>query len=89
MKHRKFRRRRLALGALLVLAVALVFGATAARSSIPGTYRVNALNSNVPGAAPTPTRIWSMAGASSPRRTGHGGSPTTARTRRRCTTARV
>ena len=51
MRGLRFRRRRLALGALLVLAVALVFGATAARSSIPGTYRVNALNSNVPGAA--------------------------------------
>ena len=47
----KFTRRRLALGALLVLAVALTFGATAARSSVPGTYTVNDLNSNVSGAA--------------------------------------
>jgi uncharacterized protein (TIGR03118 family) len=46
-----FTRRRLALGALLVLAVALTLGATAARSSVPGTYTVNKLSSDVPGAA--------------------------------------
>jgi len=45
MRGQRFTRRRLVLGAFLVLAAALTLGATAARSGVPGTYTVNALNS--------------------------------------------
>jgi uncharacterized protein (TIGR03118 family) len=42
---------RIALGALLLTGVALVLGATSARSDVPGTYTVHNLSSNVPGLA--------------------------------------
>jgi uncharacterized protein (TIGR03118 family) len=51
MRDQMFKRRRLALGALLALAVVLSLGAAIARSGVPGTYTVNALSSNMPGAA--------------------------------------
>jgi len=39
------------LGVVLTLAAALSLGVAIARSGVPGTYTVNALSSNVPGAA--------------------------------------
>jgi uncharacterized protein (TIGR03118 family) len=42
---------RIILGALLLTGVALVVGATSARSDVPGTYTVHNLSSNVPGLA--------------------------------------
>src|SRR5438034_3255342 len=42
---------RIILGALLLTGLALVVGATSARSNVPGTYTVHNLSSNVPGLA--------------------------------------
>jgi uncharacterized protein (TIGR03118 family) len=53
MRGQNFTRRSLVAGALLVVAVALTLGAAMARGGVPGTYTVNDLNSNVPGAAHT------------------------------------
>jgi uncharacterized protein (TIGR03118 family) len=51
MGDQTLRRARLALPAALLLAVAILVAATSARSSVPGTYTVHLLNSNVPGLA--------------------------------------
>ena len=51
MRGLRFTRGRLVLGVVLTLAAALSLGVAIARSGVPGTYTVNALSSNVPGAA--------------------------------------
>jgi uncharacterized protein (TIGR03118 family) len=51
MRPQRFMRPRLVLGALVVLGAALTLGAALARGGVPGTYTVNDLSSNVPGAA--------------------------------------
>jgi uncharacterized protein (TIGR03118 family) len=51
MRAHSSRSVRIVLGALLLVGVALVLGATSARSDVPGTYTVHNLNSNVPGLA--------------------------------------
>jgi len=50
MRDQSLRRLPLVAGAVLVLAVAMLFAAASARSGVPGTYTVHNLSSNVPGA---------------------------------------
>ena len=49
MRRHRFAGRRFALGAVLTLAAALALGTAVARSGVPGTYTVNALNSGPAG----------------------------------------
>jgi uncharacterized protein (TIGR03118 family) len=51
MRDQSLRRLPLVAGAVLLLAVAMLFIASSAHSGVPGTYTVHNLNSNVPGAA--------------------------------------